>query len=129
MHVTPDFIARLPYHDRWQENKTRLLDASAFCLRSGERGDEVEFLARGSRWQQLHLDGKAKSRDGYEMKCHVAVHVSVNLDLTADNDALNRYLTSLGFSRNSSRMLSVGCSATNSRLASTAQRCTTSRRS
>src|SRR5208337_4505859 len=34
VHVYPGFIARLGYDDHWQGS--RLLDASAFCLRVGE---------------------------------------------------------------------------------------------
>ena len=88
VHVTPDMVARLPYEDRWRG--TQLVDAGCFCLRSKSKGsgDEVDFLARGRRWQLVVGDDTLRSQDAYQMNCHIAVHFYVDLP-TSDSARFN----------------------------------------
>jgi hypothetical protein len=80
--VHADFIARLGYLDHWQGS--RLLDSSALCLRVGEISDEVGYLCRGTRHELVFDDGSIRSKDGYLMSCHVAIHTFIELPLTDD---------------------------------------------
>jgi hypothetical protein len=92
VHVHPDFIARLGYLDHWQGS--RLLDASAFCLRVGETSNEIDFLCRASRHELIFDDGSIRSKDGYVMSCHVAIHTFIELPLS-DDVRLNRLFEDL----------------------------------
>jgi hypothetical protein len=93
VHVAPDFVARLNYPNFWQ-GRSRLLDASAFCLRVEGKGEEVEMLARGVRIELVFNDSSMRSRDEYEINCHLAVHVWNDLPLH-EEERLNRLFDSL----------------------------------
>jgi hypothetical protein len=79
VHVAPDQIARLGYSDNW--DGLRLLDRSAFCLQVEDASESVDYLSRSGRFELVFYGDHFRSRDGYPMNCHLAVHFWVTLGL------------------------------------------------
>ncbi len=80
IHAIPDMIVRLPYENAW--TNSRFISTSQLCLKTDQKSNRVELIARGRRLQIDYNDDSIRSSDNHYTNCLVAFHWKVNLDLS-----------------------------------------------